>query len=92
MLVPLSLFVLIILLYYEMLTGRLSRYLRNKKSAKIQRKRLEAIEIAHKIADRAILDGIPKDKIKPKKISYGNSSIDVEEIYEALLEAHTRDV
>ncbi|MFO7967758.1 MAG: hypothetical protein R6U44_09190 [Archaeoglobaceae archaeon] len=91
MLVPLV-FVLIIILYYEMLTGSFSRYLTNKKKAKIQRKRLEAIEKAHEIADKALMEGIPKDKIKTKRVNYGNSYIDVEEIYESLLEAHMRVV
>lgn len=92
MLVPLLVLMLIILLYYELLSGSLSRHLTDRKNAKIRRKRLEAIEKAYKIADRAIMDGIPRDKLKPKKIKYGNSTIDVEEIYDALLEAHLRVV
>ncbi len=92
MLVPLSVFVLIIFLYYEMVTGNLSRYLKSRKRAKVNRKKLEAIEKAHKIADKAIMEGIPKEEVEPKKIKCGNSTIDVEEIYDALLEAHIRDV
>lgn len=92
MLVPLLVFVLSVFLYYGLQTGRFSKYLAERKSAKMRRKRLGAIEKAHKIADRAIMEGIPKDKIKPKRIKYGNSTVDVEETYEALLEAHLRVV
>ncbi|MFP3908565.1 MAG: hypothetical protein ACLFVI_08240 [Archaeoglobaceae archaeon] len=84
--------VLIILLYYELLAGKLSTYFTNKKRNRISKDRLEAIEKAHRIADDAIKMGIPKEKIKPKKIRYGNSAIDVEEIYEDLLEAHIKVV